>query len=848
MLRVTLKGLLAHKLRLALTAVSVLLAVSFVSGTFVLTDTMRHTFDAFFTSVNAGTDVSVRTRSGLGDSGPHRGPAGADRMPVPTELVETLRRVEGVEAAEGTLVGYAQIAEGNTGEGAAAGPAIGTAWVDSAALNPLVLRAGREPRAGDEVVIDAGTARTRHLGVGDRVRIVSQVAPGHFTVVGVTGFGPADSLAGATLASFDDRTARRVLVRPDGFDTIEVAARDGVTQADLRRRVARVLPPGLEAVTGEVAAKESAEQVQDDLGFFGTLLLVFAGVSLFVAAFIILNTFQVLVAQRTRELGLLRALGASAAQVRGAVLAEAAVVGALASGAGLGLGVVVAMALQDLLRRFGVDLPGAAVQFLPRTAVVSLVAGLAVTVVSAALPARRAARVAPMAALAQDLTRDVAGSLRRRTLAGLVVSAVGFALLLAGTSGAGNAAATVGVGAVVGFVGASLVAPAVTGPLARLAGAPLARLGFSGKLGRENAIRNPRRTAATAAALMVGLALVTLVTVFAASARTSTNRVIDEAFGADLVLTAGPDSAGFSPEAARRVRRLPGVRAAAEFRQGGWRHRGHDEFLTATDPTGLDEVLDLGVTSGAVANLEDGGLLVHADEARAERLEVGDVVTMTFSRTGRQQVRVDGIFTSNQLTGDYVLSLRDFEANFTDQLDAFAMVKLEAGASPTAARRAIAAAVRDFAGVEVRDQDEFKQEVAGQVDRILNLFYALLALAVLIAVLGIVNTLALSVFERTRELGLLRVVGTSRRQMRTMVEVEGAIIAVLGAVLGLGIGIVVAAAMLQALRDKGLTDTAVPVARLLGFVALSGVAGLAAAVLPARRAARLDVLRAIAHE
>lgn len=838
MFRATVKGLVAHKLRLALTAVSVVLGVSFVAGTFVLTDTIRSAFDRLFTDVNAGTDVSVRTRSSFEEGA----------APVPEALVATIEDVGGVEAVEGSLFGLAQLVDKSGKAISTQGPAIGTAWVENPDLNPFRIRRGREPRAAGEVVVDAGTAKKHGFDPGDGVKVLSQGPPESFTIVGVAGFGEVDSVAGATLVAFTEDDARRVLGRPDGFDSIEVAAAGGVTQAELRARVAAVLPSGVEAMTGEATAKESAAQVHDNLGFFGTLLLVFAGVSLFVGAFIIVNTFQILVAQRTRELGLLRALGASRAQIRGSVLAEAAVVGTVASGVGLGLGVLVAGGLQRLLEGFGIELPTAEIRVRSRTVIVSLLVGLGVTVASAVLPARRAAKVPPVAAIREELAFDAGGPLRRRTMLGVVVSTAGFAILLAGTAGAGNGAALVGTGALVGFLGATLIAPVLTRPVARVVGAPLVRLGFTGRLGRENAMRNPRRTAATAAALMVGLALVTLVTIFAASARKSTHKVIDDVFRADLVLGAGQRFSGFSPDVARRVRAIPDVEAVAELRRGEWRSSGGSNFLSAADPADLAGVLDIEVGAGSLSDLADGGVFVHDQEAESKGLEVGELLPMEFARTGRQSVRIDGTFGANQLTGDYLLSLRDYEANFTDQLDAYAMVKLRAGAEPGAARSAVEAAVSDFPNVEIQDQEEFKSQISGQVDQILNLFYALLGLAILIAVMGIVNTLALSIFERTRELGLLRAVGTSRGQIRGMVRAEGLIIALLGAVFGLVIGVVVSVAMLRALRDDGITETAIPAVRLAAFVAGAGVAGLGAALLPARRAAHLDILKAIAYE
>jgi len=844
--RATLRSLLARKLRLALTAVSVVLGVAFVAGTFVLTDTVRRSIDTFFATLNAGADVSVRAASRFADD--QEGLGGGDRPAVPAALLDTLVALDGVAEAAGTLVGFAQVVAVEGPVDRPSGPSIGTVWIDRPRLNPLTLRQGRPPAGDGEVLVDRGTAERLGVTVGGTVQVLSQVAPARFEVVGVAELGDGQGLGGISVAAFGETTARRVLGRADGFDSIEVAADDGLGPPELRRRVAAALGPGLEAVTGQAAAAESAARVQRDLGFFGTLLLVFAGVSLFVGAFIILNTFQILVAQRTRELGLFRALGATGGQIRRSVLAESVVVGLVGSAGGLGLGVLVAGALQALLRQAGVDLPDAATVFRPRTAVISIAVGLVVTVASAALPARRAARVTPMAAIT-DGFGGAGPPLRRRTVVGLVVSAGGFALLLAGTAGAGNGAANVGLGAGIGFVGASLVAPAVTRPLAWVLGAPLLRVGISGRLGRENAARNPRRTASTAAALMVGLALVSLVTIFAASARRSTSRIIDEVFQADLVLAAASGSDGFSPEVTGRARGVPGVQAAAAFRDGTWRDdRGEEQYLSAIDAGALERVLDLKVSSGRLADLGDGGVALHEDAAADRGLAVGDALAMEFARTGTRSVRVDAVFSAEQLTGEYILSLEDYEANFADQLDSFVMVELAAAADRPAVRAAIEAAVAEFRTVEVQDQQEFKDRIADETSGILNLFYALLALAVVIALVGIVNTLALSVIERTRELGLLRAVGMARRQVRSMVRGEGVIIATLGAVLGLVVGLVVALAMLAALRDQGLTETAVPGGRLAAFVVAAAGAGVGAAVLPARRAARTDVLAAIAHE
>ncbi|MGQ0669366.1 MAG: ABC transporter permease, partial [Actinomycetota bacterium] len=586
----------------------------------------------------------------------------------------------------------------------------------------------------------------------------------------------------------------------------------------------------------------------EGLGFFKIALLVFAGISLFVGAFIIFNTFSIITAQRTRELALLRALGASKRQVMTSVLVEAAATGLFASLVGVGAGLLIALGLQGLLSAFGIDLPSTATQLLPRTVIVSILVGTTVTLVSSILPARRAAAVAPIEAM-RDAQRAPAGaSLRRGLISGIVVTGIGSAALVYGLFRAtSNAAQLIGLGAAGTFVGVAMLSPLAARPLAAAIGSPLPRLGMAGKLGRENAMRNPRRTASTAAALMIGLGLVSMVTILAASLKASFDAALTETLKADFTITT-TSFTPFSPEVANLVRARPELAAVAEFRQNGFRVEGATSFVTAVDPATIEQAATLDLVEGSVASLSEGSILVHRDVAADHGWSLGDVVQAEFPSTGKQGLAVGGIYAENRLVGDYVISIETYERNYTEQLDTFVLVKGAPGVPIGDVRDALDQAVGEFPNIEVQDQAAFREQQAGFINQLLGLVTALLALAVLIALFGIVNTLGLSIFERTRELGLLRAVGMTRGQVRSMIRWESVIIAVLGAVLGIAIGVLYGWAMQQALAGEGVTELSVPGVQLLLYLVLAGLAGVLAAVLPARRAAKLNVLEAISYE
>ncbi len=850
MWRATLKSLFARKLRLLLTTLSIVLGVGFVAGTFVLTDTMNAAFDQLFTQAASGSDVVVRSGSAFAPSaaGPGGGGGSDERKPVPEDLLPTVAAVPGVASASGDVSGYAQMVNPGDGEviGSVGPPTIGTNWSET--NGSLELRQGTPPGGPDQVVVDAATATKYDLAVGDTIRILFQGPPGSFRIVGIAGFGTADNLGGATLALFDTTTAQAVLGKEGVFDQIDVVADQGVDPGALRTSVQRALPDGVEAVTSTTVADEQSDALKEGLGFFRTVLLVFAFIAMFVGGFIIFNTFSIIVAQRTKELALLRAIGASRRQVLVSVIGEAFLVGLIASGLGIVAGIGIAIGLQGLLAGFGIDLPSTSTQLEARTVIVALLLGVIVTVLAAVLPARRAARVAPIQALRESQDTGAGGRIGRRLIAGLLVTALGAAALVYGLfGGSSNAGSLTGLGAAVTFIGVAILSPLLARPLAGAIGRPIRGLGIQGKLGRENAMRNPRRTASTASALMIGLGLVAMVTILSASLKASLDAALTDTLKADLTLTTSTFTQ-FSPDVAAQVAKVPGVAVVSQFRQADFRVDGSTQFLTAVDPATVEQVTNLGVASGSTASLDRGELMVSTKVADDHGWTVGDTVPAAFASTGKAPLAIGGVYDQNQLLGDYLISLDTYQRYFTEQLDTFAMVRLEPETDPATAQSAIEGVTKPFGNIEVQDQTAFRDQQAGFINQLLGLVTALLAMAILIALFGIVNTLGLSIFERTRELGLLRAVGMSRTQVKRMIRWESVIIAVLGAVLGIAIGVLFGWALQQALASEGVTKLAIPVGQLLIYVAFAGLAGVVAAIWPARRAAKLDVLASIAYE
>jgi putative ABC transport system permease protein len=846
MFRLTLKGLLARKLRLFLTAISITLGVAFVTGSLVLGDTMTATFDQLYAGLTKGTDVTVRSRAAFTDTSTLGSP-----KPIPAAVVDQVRAVPGVAAAEGTLTGYALMLD-KAGKPIQPGgaPTLGAGFQTDAKLaSGFSLRKGRGPTTADEVVVDAATARKSGFAPGDRIGILFESGgQRQFTVVGIAGFGEADNLAGATIATFQTAAAQDLLGKPGQYDAIDVRGDAGIKPDALRARISAALPAGLEAVTSSTVSNEASRAVRDGLSFFTTAFLAFAAVSLFVGAFIIWNTFSILVTQRSREHALLRAIGAGRRQILGSVLVEAVVVGLVASALGLLAGLAVASGLRGLMGLIGVELPTTTLQLQARTVIAALAVGVGVTVVAAAAPAWKATRIQPIAAL-RDAATPARGLGRLRRIAGAILLGGGVAGLVFAIASPGRSSAAV-LGALGTFFGVMMLAPLMVKPLVRVLGAPLARVSVPGGFGRLNALRAPRRTASTATALTVGLALVVAMTVVASSMKASVGDVLARANKADLILKASSQlAAGIPSGAADKLRRLPEIGTVSAMRFGRVQVAGATTTIAAIDPATADRVINLDVASGSVGALGTGAIMVSADVAKAQNLNVGSPVTVKFAQTGDRPLRVVGTYRDTTLVGaSYLISVDTHSANFSDRLDVAVLVKARDGVSATRLKQAAASALADYPNVSIQDTAEFNKAQGKNVDQLLGLVNVLLALAVLIALLGVVNTLVLSVIERTRELGLLRAVGMTRRQVRSAIRWESVLIAAVGAVFGACLGLAFGAAFARALASQGITTLQVPVVQPIVYAVVAALAGVLAAITPARRAAKVDILRAVVAE
>lgn len=843
MWNVTLKGLAAHKLRLALTSLAIVLGVAFISGTFVLTDTLNNTFDALVGSIYNKIDFQVRGVAQF----PSQSAANAVRNPLPDSLLGTVERVPGVGAAAGSVTGFAQFVS-KTGKAIVTGsePTIGENFITNPALSDLRITQGHPPTAAHDVVMDASTAKKYHFRVGEKVRVLfvdGKIVS--FTISGIAQYGSADTLAGVTFAAFTLPVAQEAFGKVGEFDHIDVVTKPGADQTTVQHAIERVLPGGTEVVTGKTVLNEQTSSISQDLSSFSTILLVFALISLFVGAFTIFNTFSITVGQRTRELGLLRAVGASRRQVFRSVLGEAAIVGAASSILGAGLGVLAALGLEGLMSALGYTLPSGPLVFEARTILVCLAVGIGVTVISAVSPARRAVRIAPVAAISEQ---EVGSRVSHRRWLGLAVASriLGILLLVLGL--VVHQIAVVGLGAVVFFVGLAMILPSISRPLSSVIGRPLARaLGATGELGRANSMRNPTRTAQTASALMVGVALVSLVAVFGSSVSSSAKASVDQAVRADLIVTGTSSGSGsFSRALADQLSRLPGVTASLLVYGGQFEVRQSLEHLGAVSTAGLSQTVDLHLKAGSTQALAAGDLLIDSSTAKSDHLSVGSTVPVKFALTGAGTMRIGGIYKDNALVGSYVAGENFFLSHFRNPLPGGVLLNASGGAAGTAKlQNEVERVLAAFPTVQVQTRAQFEKSQVSSVNQLLTLVYALLALAVLIALIGVVNTLMLSVFERTREIGLLRAVGMKRRQVRAMVRSESVILSLFGAIVGIVVGAVMGVAFVASLN---LSNISVPVPELIGFFVLSGILGVVAATWPARRAADLDVLAAIATE
>jgi putative ABC transport system permease protein len=846
---VTFKGLLAHRVRLVLTTLSVVLGVAFVAGTLVFSDTMSAVFDDLVRGGSESIDVLVRAEVPEGMNVLEN----MDVAPpvVPESLLDEVLAVDGVADAEGGVEGFAMIVRPDGEAITPMGPpTLGAGW--SPAGGRTIVEGGRPPSGSDEVVVDRRTAARNDLQPGDRVEIVfSTTPPRPFTIVGLSTKEGGDNLAGASLAEFELPVAQEVLGLDGHFTAISVWAADDVEAESLVQRLEGSLPADVDAITAAAWADETVAQIDEALGFFTFVFGAFALVALFVGGFIIVNTFSITVLQRTREFALLRSLGASRRQIVGSVIGEAVLVGIVAAVVGIAAGLGLATGLSAMLSLFGMDMPSGALVLAPRTIVVSFAAGIVITVIASVLPARRAAATHPMAAL-RAVEIQAYRAPRRRLVAGML-AALGAAPLIVYPAIAQpeRAATLVGLGALLAAVALALLGPTLTGPILRVFGGSGARFGVVGRLARSNNLRRPRRTWVSAAALTVGVALVGSFAVVASSMKASADVALEGTIRADVIVSASNAMMGGTvpPVLAEELASAPEIAAISPVRAGSGQVDGASATLVGLDPANWEALAATEFEQGTVEDLAaPGSVAVDADLAREHGYAVGDVLPAVFPGIGTTEVVVGAVFEPDELLSGWLVSLETYEGYFARSSDAQVFVAGAEGIAPEALLGAVEQVAAAYPAVLVQDQTQFRESVAGQVDQLLGLATALLGMALLIAILGIMNTLALSIHERTHEIGLLRAVGMTRRQVRGMVRWEAVTVSLLGASVGLLLGVVLGWALVRALAEQGLTSFVLPVGQLAGALVLAALAGVLAAVLPARGAAKLDVLRAVTVE
>ncbi len=872
MLALRIRDLWSRKRRLAGVVIAVALGVAFLSGALTFGNTLSANFDTLFATATSGTSAVVRSATTV-DSG-----VNAARPPIPASLLPTVRSVPGVADAQPSVTGSATLlgADGKA-VGGLGPPRSGGNWISDPALTPYRLAAGRAPQGLHEVVINEGAARAGHLRIGSATTVLVP-APVRVRVVGLATFGQAPGFGGATYVAFSYPAAQRYLIqggvngasqdsaRQDSasqhgggqISAIQVRAAHGVSPQVLVGRLDRVLPRGAEALSGAQLTSQNLSSLNSAfLSGLKLILVIFAGIALLVAAFSIASTFGILVAQRTRESALLRALGATRGQVLRGVLAEALAVGVAGSAVGTAAGLGLAELLKGVFDQAGFALPAGGLAISGGSLAVAMVTGIAVTVAVSLVPAVRASQVAAMQALRESAAEPGRTS-RRRTAVGLVLLAAGLAVVLAGLAGTGSRVpAVVGLGALAVAFGVVALGPAAAGPATRLGARPLAAWrGVAGTLAGRNASGQPRRTAAAATALMIGVAVVTFFTVYAASLQAGAVNGVRDSFTGDIAISpggfgsgGGAGGSGLPLNLAAAVSRVPGVATVSGLASGQAEVGGQPAAVTAVPPATIGQVLDLHSTAGSAAALRSDQIGVSSIQAAARHWHIGSAVPLVLPDGSRRTVFVAEIYTSRNLVGDYVLPL-SLWAPHTAQLTASAIfVKLAPGTAEAGAQRAITQAVASSGRPAVDSHDAFVASAGQGVSTVLGIVYALLVLAIVIAVSGIANTLSLSVYERTREIGLLRAVGQTRPQLRSMVRLESVLVSAFGTAGGLLLGGFLGWALAEAgARSSGLTTASFPAAQLMAIAILGGAAGVIAAIRPARRAARLPVLRAIAAE
>jgi len=852
MTRVALKGLLGRKLRVALTAIAIVLGVAMVSGTYVLTDTIKSAFSTVFTQVYKNSDAVITGKSAIGNGNNGRSAAPS----LPASLLAEVQRLPGVALASGGVSDTAQIV-GHNGKVISRGGAPGLAFSYEASgqrFNPLVLTSGTWPSAPNEVAIDSDTASKDGFATGQEIGIIARGPVRRFRIVGTAKFGSVSSLGGATMAIFTLPTAQQIFQKQGRYDTINIAATSGTSPQQLVNEIRPLLPSDAQVRTGQGQAQQATKDTSGFLNIFQSFLLAFGGIALFVGAFVIANTLSITIAQRTRELATLRTLGATRRQVLRSVMLEALVIGLLASVVGLFAGLGLARGLNALLVSFGIDLPQTSTVFATRTIIISLLLGVLVTLAAALRPAWRATHVPPIAAVREGAVLPPSRFARFGPHAAFATITVAIALMLVGMLASGLSTTTrllgIGIGAALVFVGVAMLAPKLVPPLARVLGWPATKIGgAAGVLARGNAVRNPSRTASTASALMIGLALVTFVGVLAAGLRTRFEDSVNRLFIANYAVTASDNFSPISIASANALRGVPGVETVSGVRAGQGRAFGSRISVTGVAPD-VGRVISISWSAGGPqtpAQLGNDGGFVSKDFATKHQLRVGSVVSVETPTGATVPFTVRGIFSppkGGSPYGDVTISTSRFDTLYENPQNVYTFVNIRGGVT-SANTDTLNAALAGFPNAKLQTKAQFKTNQLQGLTMLLNLLYVLLSLSIVVSLFGIVNTLVLTVFERTRELGMLRAVGMSRRQVRRMIRHESIVTALLGATFGIPLGVVLALMVGKALNFAAFT---VPWGTLVVFVIAAVIAGIVAAIFPARRAARLNVLAALQYE
>jgi putative ABC transport system permease protein len=853
MRKVALRGLFARKLRLALTVLAVVLGTTLIAGTYVFTDSINNAFDTIFTVSNRGTDAAITPHKTIDTSN-----NGGTAPTVPGPVLEKVRQQPGVANAEGSIFDAGTIL-GNDGKriGSGGAPNFLASVADVPRFQGFTLKTGRRPQNADEAAIDAATADKEGWKVGDKVCAVATAPRKCYTLVGTTQIAGLSSFGGAAVLDLVLPEAQRMLGKGEGFDEIQVAGKPGVSPQQLKTQLARSLGPTVDVRTGQEQAAKESKDIRDNLGFLKTFLLAFAFIALFVGAFLIFNTFSITVAQRMREFALLRTLGASRRQIWRAVVNEGLLLGFAGGVAGFLLGIGTAALLRALFKAFGADLPSKGVVIETRTIIVTILVGTVVSLVASIAPAMRAMRVPPVEALREGVVPMQRGRGRRMAIGAGLLLAIGVGLMCVGLFGSlksdSAAISFMGGGAALTFLGVALLSPRLVRPLANVIGRPIERAtGITGQLARENSVRQPGRTAVTSAALMIGVALVTFASIFAAGAKATINGAIDKNLKSAFVVQNTDGFSPFSPEVLRSVDRVQGVSSVSGVRFSEAKVAGvsGNQSVSSIDPRTFPDLYKLDMKEGgeaAVRNLGPGDVLVKKGYADSHDTKIGDALQVTTPNGKHIAPKVIGIVDDKGgLLANLTVTNAIAQTQFGEPKDAFGLVGADPGADQAAVKKQISSLLdARYPEAEVLTNQEFKDDIAGQVNQLLGLIYALLALAIIVSLFGIVNTLVLSISERTRELGMLRAIGTSRKQVKRVIRWEAVITALIGGVLGVFMGVVLAVLFTQPLDDFTLS---IPVASLVIVLLLAGLAGVGAAVLPARRAARLDVLQALAYE